>query len=126
MSKKSKKVTDEKTGIVYDSADEQKLHKWLLDAGYNPKLQYNFIPGRRFRADFAFPEEKVVVECWGLDFYGQAGHNNIFTLINDLKRHLLAAKHGWTILYWSKGVTKHELISCLNVLLEGESIEDNI
>lgn len=115
-SKKSKKVIDEKTGIVYDSSDEMKLHKWLLEAGYTPELQYKFIPDRRFRADFAFPEKKIIVECMGMDIWGYAGHNNVFNIANDYRRNMIAISHGWKMLYWCKGVSKADLLYYLDCI----------
>lgn len=128
-SKKSKKFTDSE-GRVWDSKDEATMYRWLTEDGWIEEedftVQGKFIPGRRFRGDFVFEKEKIIVEVMGLDIRGYAGHNNVFVMTQDHKRHLLAAKHGWTILYWSKGVTKYELFSCLNVLLKGESIKDNL
>lgn len=116
MAKKDKTFTDPVSGIKYDSKEEYTLHKWLLEAGYNPELQHKFIPGRRFRADFTLVEEKIIVECMGMDIWGCAGHNNVFTIANDYKRHMLALIHGWKMVYWCKGVTKGDLLDCLNIL----------
>lgn len=118
MSKKSKKFTD-KEGKVWDSEDEFKMAKWLTEAGYTDfELQYKFIPNRKFRADFAFPDKKIAVEVMGMDIYGFAGHNNVFTIANDYKRHMLALQHGWKMIYWCKGVTKTDLFDCLGQLMK--------
>jgi very-short-patch-repair endonuclease len=114
----SKKVTDEVTGIVYDSKDEQTLHRWLLEAGYTPELQYKFIPGRRFRADFAFVDKKIAVEVMGLDFAGWAGHNNVITMGKDYVRDMIATAHGWRMIYWCKGVTKTDLLYYLDIIMK--------
>lgn len=124
------KVYIDSTGRKWDSESEFKMNRWLNEAGYiegkDYTVQGKFIPGRRFRGDFVFDKEKIIVEVMGMDIWGCAGHNNLFVITQDHKRHLIAAKYGWTILYWSKGVTKHELLSTLNVLVRGESIEDNL
>jgi hypothetical protein len=116
MAKKDKTFIDPE-GRKWDSHDEYGLYKWILESGYQPELQYKFIPGRKFRADFCLVDYKLIIECWGLDFNGYAGHNNMFTLINDLKRHLLAVEHGWNIIYWCKGITKEDFLRCLHTYL---------
>lgn len=120
MSKKSKKFTD-KEGRVWDSEDEFKTFRWLTEAGWKEGVDFvvqgKFIPGRRFRGDFVFDKEKIIVEVMGMDIYGWAGHNNVFTIANDYKRHMQALLHGWRMIYWCKGVTKTDLLNCLNQLI---------
>jgi very-short-patch-repair endonuclease len=117
---KSKKVTD-KDGRIWDSADELTMYKWLIEAGYKEEdsfiTQGKLIEGRRFRGDFVFPKDKVVLEVMGMDIWGQAGHNNVFTIANDYKRHLLMIQNGWCMLYWCKGVTKAEILACLDYVV---------
>ncbi len=122
-SKKSKKFTDSE-GIIWDSKDESTMNKWLIEAGYSDfETQYRFIPSRRFRTDFAFPKEKIAVEVMGMDIWGCAGHNNVFTIANDYKRHMIALQHGWKMVYWCKGVTKTDLFNCLSQLMTDHYFE---
>lgn len=130
---KNKKYTD-KSGRVWDSEDESKVNRWLNEWGYVEGTDYvcqgTFIPGRRFRGDFVFKQEKIIVEVMGMDLGGWAGHNNVFTIANDYKRHMQALMHGWKMIYWCKGVTKTDLYDCLTDLIsqhhwnEGKDCED--
>ena len=62
--------------------------------GTEPERQYRFLSNRRFRADFAFVEEKVLIEIDGFGF----GHQSIASLTKDHERQNLAILAGWVLL----------------------------
>jgi hypothetical protein len=53
------------------------------------------IPGRKFRFDFAWPEQMVAVEINGGIFKAQSGHRSISGLERDYNKANLAQLHGW-------------------------------
>ncbi len=56
------------------------------------------VPGRRFRADFAWPETGVIVECQGGEWLrGRHTRGGGFT--QDCERHNLIVARGWRVFY---------------------------
>lgn len=60
----------------------------------DPVHDYQYAEGRRLRADFAWPAAKVLVECEGGIFTGQA-HGSIGGILRDIDRANEAAANGW-------------------------------
>ncbi len=68
------------------------------------------VPGRKFRADFAFPKQKVIIEIdggiFGFTFTDKrgnqskmrGGHSSISGQLKDMERGNLLAAHGWRVL----------------------------
>lgn len=74
---------------------ERQFAKQLQEAGIKGFQQnVRFIPGRRFEADFFFPEIKVCVEIDGGLFLPRGGHNTGVGLLRDKERDILAALNG--------------------------------
>lgn len=59
--------------------------------------QFAYVPGRRFRADFAWPEHRLLVEVQGGVYTGQA-HGSISGVLADIERGNLATLGGWRVL----------------------------
>lgn len=59
--------------------------------------QFAYVPGRRFRADFAWPEYRLLVEVQGGIYTGQA-HGSISGVLADIERGNLATLGGWRVL----------------------------
>lgn len=60
-------------------------------------------PGGRYRIDFAYPEVKLAIEC-----YGYAWHHSPVQMTNDLRRQRQLAMEGWTVLVYTwRDVTDH-------------------
>lgn len=59
--------------------------------------QYPFLSGRKFRADFAFPEQMLLIEVDG-GLYIQGGHSRGAARESDLERDALAMLAGWRTL----------------------------
>jgi len=117
-----KKEFIDKTGRKWDSESEHTMFKWLTEAGWKEEedfiVQGKFIPGRRFRGDFVFYKEKIIVEVMGLDLGGFAGHNSPWVMAKDYIRDMIATTHGWRIIYWCKGVTKTDLLYYLDLIIK--------
>lgn len=59
--------------------------------------EYQFHPKRRWRFDFAIPEQKIALECEGGLFSGH-GHNRGAAMIRDMEKYNAAAILGWRLL----------------------------
>lgn len=59
-----------------------------------PEHEYYYVPGRKFRADFAWSTARVIVECEGGVTTGQA-HGSISGVLRDIQRANFAAANGW-------------------------------
>lgn len=117
MSYKDKRVTDA-DGTVWGSADELRVNDWLLDAGLGGfETQYSPIPKRKFKADFAWVDKKVILEVQGLNINMVGGHNSIPQYVKDCQRLLILVANGWRVVYYSKGVGYGELIENMQIIL---------
>lgn len=85
--------------------------KWEMEVmlkliGLPFEKEYVFHPTRKWRADWAIPELKVLVEYEGL-FSEKSGHTTINGFIKDCEKYREAAKLGWKVLrYTQKCYTK--------------------
>lgn len=87
---------------------------WLLwkacaPASYaEPQTQYVFHATRKWRFDFAWPDQKVAVEIHGGIFQNQAtGHRSKSGVVRDMEKSNAAQKDGWTVLaYQSNDLDK--------------------
>ncbi len=69
--------------------------------------QYKFLPERRYRADFAWPEAKLIAECdGGIYMRGGrgGGHNTGVGYEHDRERDNLAQLAGWRVLRFTKSM----------------------
>ena len=76
---------------------EATLALHLRAAGLNPEPEFRFHRPRRWRFDFAFPGQKVAIECEGGTFSaGRHTRGKGFAL--DCEKYNQAALDGWTLL----------------------------
>ena len=61
-----------------------------------PEREYRFAPPRRFRADFAWPDHKLLVEVDGAT-WSQGRHARGSGIERDAEKYSLAAVHGWRV-----------------------------
>ena len=71
-------------------------------AGY--ERQFGYIHGRKFRADFAWPAARLLVEVQGGAWSGQA-HGSITGVLADIERLNIAMLNGWRVLRFATGKT---------------------
>ena len=76
---------------------ENRLFTAMKKKNLNPVSQYKIL---NFKVDFAFLEQKLVVECDGSEYHGDSG---TLWARNDYesRRHYLIKKEGWTILRYT-------------------------
>lgn len=82
-----------------------------------PVREYVFLPGRKFRADMAYVEKKLLIEVQG-GIYTKSAHNTGQGLERDYTKYNLANLCGWRVLQFSRSMiedgTAVELIkTCL-------------
>lgn len=61
-----------------------------------PEREYRFAPPRRFRADFAWPDHKLLVEVDG-GTWSHGRHARGSGIERDAEKYSLAAVHGWRV-----------------------------
>jgi very-short-patch-repair endonuclease len=71
---------------------EGRLANQMEEAGLVFERQYRWCPGRKFRADYAFPEKRVLVELEG------QVHRIKKQFHHDIRKRQLAIHKGWTML----------------------------
>ena len=69
----------------------------------NPTPEYKFAPERKWRADFAFPENMLLIECEGGTFSG-GRHTRGIGFQKDCEKYNAAAEAGWTLLRYTKAM----------------------
>lgn len=75
------------------------LSAWGLPA---PVREYRFAPPRRFRADFAYPQIKLLIEVEGGVWLGGEGrHTNGKGYENDCRKYNLATSLGYRVLRYT-------------------------
>jgi hypothetical protein len=76
---------------------ENKLENMLTVLGAPPWVrEFVFLKGRKFRADFAWPEQMVIIEVNGGIFVPKSGHRSVQGLIRDYEKQNLATLDGWS------------------------------
>lgn len=66
----------------------------LQELGLYFKQGYRYVPGRKFEADFAFPDRRLLIEVQG-GIYSRAAHGSITGILADNERLNLATLNGW-------------------------------
>jgi very-short-patch-repair endonuclease len=107
---------------------ERKLYDSMKSFGLNPRRQYKLYDGASLVGvvDFAFPEKKVIVECYG-DYwhanpklYGKRGltETQKRVLARDQLKREWAKKNGWTFLAFYESDINNDSIKCVEQILE--------
>ena len=85
-----------------------------------PIREYAAIPGRRFRFDFAWMDECLLVEVQGAIFV-KGGHSSGVGIMRDHEKHNLATLAGWRIIYVNSAtIDSGEAIAQIEKALEKE------
>ncbi len=115
---KSKKST-------LDSALEEKfLNLWSVYGDHRFKIYagYYYKPGTKWHCDFAFPEQRVLVEIDGK--YGKngspGGHRTVGGWERDKEHDFWAACNGWQMMRLSPDMLTKQKVLELSELLEGK------
>jgi len=107
------------------SSQLEDLFAFQLDAagltGY--VREYQAIPGRKFRFDFAFLRERLLVEINGGTYNGGA-HSRGVGLNRDYEKGNLAVIHGWRLLSFdTKQVKSGAALEVVEQLINNQSIK---
>ena len=73
----------------------------LHASGLTPERQYKFDPCRKYRADFAFPERRLIVEVNGGTWMVKSGHSTGTGIQRDYEKANTAQMLGWTYLQFT-------------------------
>lgn len=79
--------------------------------------EYKFLEGRKFRFDFAYPDEHIAIELEG-GIYSKGGHSSISGITRDIEKGNLATLAGWHLYrFTSKMVYDGEAINFVLIVL---------
>jgi very-short-patch-repair endonuclease len=104
------------------SSLEQKLAFQMRAVGLPaPHREYRFVPGRMYRADFAFVEQKLLVEAeGGLFSKGKGWHLSVGGFLDDLEKYNLAALLGYRVLrFTAKEIGTGKAVQQIEQALKG-------
>lgn len=77
--------------------------RFILDVlkrtGLRLETEYKGIPNRRFRFDYALPDQLIAIEYEGISVGGR--HATPFGYTNDTRKYNLAALNGWVVLRYT-------------------------
>lgn len=88
----------EPVAMQFGSTLEQELAWQIHVTGLpTPVREYRFLPPRRFKFDFAYPDRKLAVEVNGA-IWTQGRHTRGTGASSDAEKLSLAAIHGWRVI----------------------------
>lgn len=90
------------------------LKYWCEEKGIRLEKEYRFAKGRRYRADFALPDQMIIVEYEGI-FSDNSRHTNKIGYSKDTDKYRLVATLGYTVL-------RYTAINFKNVIADLEKI----
>jgi very-short-patch-repair endonuclease len=115
-------MTDlQRYGALLNASDPEETMAFQLKAAGLPEpiRQFRFLPPRRWRADFAWPERMLLLEVDGGVFIA-GGHNRGQAYTLDRERDAEAICNGWTVLRVTSGqVESGQALSWVERLLKG-------
>ncbi len=80
---------------------EDRIAKALRIAGYKFEREFKFHPVRKWRFDFALPNQKVAIEFEGGVFLPKARHTSMIGYSKDVEKYREAVLHGWKVLRYT-------------------------
>jgi very-short-patch-repair endonuclease len=84
------------------SVGEMEMELLLKSEGYEFQQEYKFHPDRKWRFDFAFPDEKIAIEVEG-GLFTQGRHTRGRGYIQDMQKYNAATILGWRVLRYGTG-----------------------
>lgn len=70
-----------------------------------PAQEFKLCASRRWRFDFAFPNEKIAIECEGGSWVN-GRHSRGDGFEKDCEKYNFAALHGWTVLRYTNDMSR--------------------
>jgi very-short-patch-repair endonuclease len=80
---------------------EDRIAIVLRIAGYKFEREFKFHPVRKWRFDFALPNQKVAVEFEGGIFLPKARHTSMMGYAGDVEKYREAVLLGWKVLRYT-------------------------
>jgi len=77
------------------------LERYTATFDLTLEKEYRFVPKRCFRADFAIPEWRLLLEINGGCWQGKSRHFYGKGAIRDMEKYNLAAIHGYQVLHFT-------------------------
>lgn len=115
---------------VYSVAELKKLERQKLETAFlnhilwaqlpQPIREYKFHPKRKWRADFAWPDQMVVIECQG-GTWSKGAHVRGRGYDNDCRKHNAAVLLGWKVLWVTTSMLENDPAGIMEQL--GELLE---
>lgn len=91
----------------------------MRSAGLRPETEYRFHPRRRWRADFAFPKQRLLIEFEG-GIYTRGRHTRGKGYEKDMEKYNAATSLGYRVLrFSSKHVTSGYALKTIEEALNG-------
>ena len=88
--------------------------------------EYRAIPKRKFRFDFAYPREKLLIEIQG-GIWTRGAHGRGSGITRDYEKLNLAMKHGWHVLQFDTNAVKSgEAVKFVEEYLEKKKELENV
>ena len=87
------------------SEGEEQLNLHLRARKIKAEREYRFHPTRKFRADFAIPHARLLIEVEG-GTWVQGRHATGAGMEKDMEKYNLATLNNWSILRFSTGMVK--------------------
>ena len=85
-----------------------------------PEREYRFAPPRHWRADFAYPEQRILIECEG-GIYSNGRHVRGKGYEADMEKYSTAAVAGWRVIRVSRRhITSGEALRMIEAALFAE------
>jgi len=85
-------------------------HLWQTWDGPELVKEYRFHPHRRWRADYALPAAKVLIELEG-GLYGNGRHNRAAGYLADIEKYNAASMLGYVVLRLGTGQVDHQHVT---------------
>lgn len=94
------------------------LFYWRLFGcqAFEPVTELKFAPGRRFRFDVAFPDQRVAVEAEG-GVWTRGRHTRGKGYTRDCEKYNLASELGWTVLRYTSGMLEDDPQACIGQIV---------
>jgi len=100
-------------------SDLEDILYWLMhDAGLPyPLREYKFSPTRRWKFDFAYPDQKIAIEVEGGTWIG-GRHSRGEGFQKDCEKYNTATLMGWRILRFTRAMVEGNAVETIKSMLE--------
>lgn len=112
------KYYEKELGLIGTPIEEY-MSDELFNAKIMPEKQYNI--GTK-TVDFAFPEQRLVIECDGYRWHRYDKEQ----IEGDIKRDIYLAKRGWRVLHFSGRKIRRDIKGCINEIKEALFIKKEV